>query len=232
MANTGAGWLDDGSGQLRWWDGSKWTDYYFDAAIGAVIDRSSSPAGPVAAAPSTPSAGFDRKAAILISCVIVVVTLAAWGPAALLLLAGIAAAAVGVYAVLTGSFGRFRIRTRPVAAAVLAAGVFSSAIGIAVLTANHAPSQQVVAFVGTSSNSPHEPASTPTLTPTPTPVRKEAIVEERTPIPFTSSNADDPNLDAGLTAVATPGVNGEKTIRFRVVTEDGVEVSVRSSTRS
>ncbi|MFV0372863.1 DUF2510 domain-containing protein [Microbacterium sp.] len=26
MANTQAGWYEDGSGTMRWWDGQKWTD--------------------------------------------------------------------------------------------------------------------------------------------------------------------------------------------------------------
>ncbi len=26
MADTQAGWYDDGSGTMRWWDGQKWTD--------------------------------------------------------------------------------------------------------------------------------------------------------------------------------------------------------------
>lgn len=28
MANAGAGWYDDGSGRMRWWDGQQWTDQY------------------------------------------------------------------------------------------------------------------------------------------------------------------------------------------------------------
>jgi hypothetical protein len=26
VANTQAGWYDDGAGNQRWWDGEKWTD--------------------------------------------------------------------------------------------------------------------------------------------------------------------------------------------------------------
>jgi hypothetical protein len=227
MANAAAGWFDDGSGQLRWWDGVRWTTYYYDARTGAVVDRSATPVGPVAVATASNGAmsGLNLKAAIITTSVIVVVVLAAWGPAALLLLAGLVAGAVGLYAVLKGSLGRLRIRTRPVAIAVLAAGVFASSIGGAALAASQTPSRDVVAFVDTSSSTPRETTSTPTATPTPTPVRKETIVEEPSPIGFTSSTVDDPNLDVGLTAVATPGVNGEKVTRIRVITVDGAEVS-------
>ncbi|MCL1871912.1 MAG: DUF2510 domain-containing protein [Promicromonosporaceae bacterium] len=42
MADTKAGWYDDGSGTTRWWDGKQWTDQTQPpppAGIGGVIDR-------------------------------------------------------------------------------------------------------------------------------------------------------------------------------------------------
>ncbi|MFJ3322531.1 DUF2510 domain-containing protein [Curtobacterium sp. NPDC086286] len=44
MTNAQAGWYDDGSGTMRWWDGSAWTDQVQPAAapppgLGGVIDR-------------------------------------------------------------------------------------------------------------------------------------------------------------------------------------------------
>lgn len=29
MANADAGWYDDGSGTMKWWDGTKWTDHEY-----------------------------------------------------------------------------------------------------------------------------------------------------------------------------------------------------------
>jgi hypothetical protein len=44
MTNAQAGWYDDGSGTMRWWDGSAWTEQVQPAAapspgLGGVIDR-------------------------------------------------------------------------------------------------------------------------------------------------------------------------------------------------
>ncbi|MDR1387506.1 MAG: DUF2510 domain-containing protein [Propionibacteriaceae bacterium] len=43
MAETNAGWYDDGTGVKRWWDGQKWTDQTQPpppvAGIGDAIDR-------------------------------------------------------------------------------------------------------------------------------------------------------------------------------------------------
>jgi hypothetical protein len=44
MTNAQAGWYDDGSGTMRWWDGTAWTSEVQPAAaptpgIGGVIDR-------------------------------------------------------------------------------------------------------------------------------------------------------------------------------------------------
>jgi len=44
MTNAQAGWYDDGSGTMRWWDGSAWTEQVRPAAapspgLGGVIDR-------------------------------------------------------------------------------------------------------------------------------------------------------------------------------------------------
>ncbi|WP_022904916.1 MULTISPECIES: DUF2510 domain-containing protein [unclassified Curtobacterium] len=44
MTNAQAGWYDDGSGTMRWWDGSAWTEQVQQPAapapgIGGMIDR-------------------------------------------------------------------------------------------------------------------------------------------------------------------------------------------------
>lgn len=217
------GWFDDGSGQQRWWDGQGWTDYYFDAASGAVIDRGSELVGTTT--PTAKPPGVNRWTRLVILSVVLVVIVALWGLAGLLLAGGLVAGAIGLYAVWKGSFGRLRIRTRPVAVAVLVAGVFVTSVGGAALATNQADKSDVAAFVSTGPASTQTATPSPNSKPTPTPVRKEAIIEETAPIAFTSSNVDDPNLDAGLTAVATAGAHGQKVTRIRVITVDGVEIS-------
>lgn len=44
MANAQAGWYDDGTGAMRWWDGQVWTDQYQPQipqtpGLGGVIER-------------------------------------------------------------------------------------------------------------------------------------------------------------------------------------------------
>jgi hypothetical protein len=185
MAHAGAGWFDDGSGELRWWDGVQWTSYYFDGATGAVVDRGAAQSKPfVTTAAKREASGLNVKAAVITLSVIVVVILIAWGPAALLLAAGLGAGAVGLYAVLKGSLARLRIRRRSVAVAVLAAGVLVASLGGVALAASNSPRQDVGTFAGTDPEPTRKASSTPTSTPTPTPVRKETIVEERAPIAF------------------------------------------------
>nr|WP_227820302.1 G5 domain-containing protein [Agromyces aureus] len=155
--------------------------------------------------------------------VVGVVILALWGWGGLLVVSGLIAGTVGLYALLRGSFSRLRIQTRPVGVAVLVAGIVVASVGGAAVAANQPADHDVAAFVDAGVASPRASASAPT--PTPTPVRKETIVEESAPIAFSTSNVDDPNLDVGLTALATAGADGQKVIRTRVVTVDGVEVS-------
>jgi hypothetical protein len=229
LGNSKAGWYDDGSGQLRWWDGQQWTSYYFDPRTSAVVDRSATPVGPVAqVSKGTSSAagagGRKQWPAIVTAIAVALVVVVTSGLGGFLLVLGVAGIAVGLFAVLNGSWPRLRIHSRAVASGILAAGLVVSTIGGVALAAANAPTDQRAAFVGTNSNGAQDRKATPTPSPTPTPVREETILEERTPIPFTTSNVDDPNIDVGASAVVTPGVNGEKLTRIRVVTEDGVEV--------
>lgn len=226
MPQAKAGWFDDGSGELRWWDGTNWTSYYVDPRSGRVVDRASTPAidstGRVLAAPALKS-GPNLRPAVVTAVIIGGVILLFGGPAAVLIAAGLVAAAVGVYAVINGSADRLKIRTRRVAVGVLLAGLFASGIGGAAIAANRPANEKVQPFAATGAEDSR--SATPTSSPTPTPVRVETIIEERAPVAFSSSSVNDPNLDIGVTAIVTAGVDGEKVTRIRVTTVDGVEVA-------
>jgi resuscitation-promoting factor RpfB len=224
MALTPPGWFDDGSGQLRYWNGSDWTEYFFDSKTGAVVNRDPAADGPVAVlTPKTSQAsGANIRAAVITGSVLVIAIIAFAWPAALLFSTGIAAGTVGLYALLKGSLSRLRIRTRSVAATVLVAGILASSLGGAALAA---PAGRDRSDPSAEASQEASPSPTPTSTPTPTPVRQESIIEERAAIPYTSGTIDDPNLDVGSTSLSTVGTDGEKITRIRVVTVDGVEIS-------
>lgn len=52
--STPAGWYDDGSGRLRWWDGQQWTEHFAD-------QQSAAPEAPAAAQGAAEPAGDERK---------------------------------------------------------------------------------------------------------------------------------------------------------------------------
>lgn len=216
MPDTPAGWFDDGSGQLRWWDGDRWSDYYYETSSGAVVDRGTSVSGPTAFTSRSRPVRWSRQlptAVIAISVVMVVVLLTSRFYV-LLLLVGLVAGLTGLIAVLNGSFLRMRIRSRRAASVVLVAGILVSTVGGTALAAGGPPPI----------DSARETRPTPTETATSTPPQETTIVEERTAVPYSSSTVDDPNLDVGNRAVVTSGVNGEKLTRIRVVTEYGREI--------
>ncbi|MEL4320309.1 G5 domain-containing protein [Leifsonia sp. YIM 134122] len=230
MANSPAGWFDDGSGRQRWWDGNAWTERYLDEYATPVT---STPTAKVKAAGSTVKMPGGRSPKLLrnilfaVSALVVIIVLASSGWAGLLLLIGIAVLAAGIYALVIGSFKAIRVKSRAGAVLVLVVGLaVVSAGGSAVASANR-PSQQLAASQVESTAGPTaaKKSATPTPTPTPTPVRTTKQVEERTPIPYTSSTVDDANLDAGATAVAVVGVAGEKLTTWSVIYQDGVEIS-------
>ncbi|WAB83606.1 DUF4041 domain-containing protein [Microcella daejeonensis] len=62
MSNAAAGWYDDGSGRMRWWDGQQWTLHFADQQAQVVTEPQQSPA----AAKGSPKISFfgGKKAAI------------------------------------------------------------------------------------------------------------------------------------------------------------------------
>jgi hypothetical protein len=164
---------------------------------------------------------------LLIPAVIVLLlVLRFWFVAVLLLAVG--AIVLGVWALARGSAPR--IKSRQIGAGVLAAGALALVIGsggVAAEMDSSPPADSVAASTMNPSESAAPRTTAPRTTPSakPKPVQEVQEVEERSAVPFTSSTVDDGNLASGTTAVATAGANGERTVKYRVTYEDGVEIS-------
>jgi hypothetical protein len=226
------GWYADAShgGQVRWWNGTAWSDYPTPSAPGPAA-----PSVPTVPAPTVPAAAqkapMPKPARIAIAVVLgfIVLLIAAGsgilGP--LLVVLGLLAAAVGAYAAVVGSAPRFRVNSRKIGALFLGAGLFAAMIGGAANAATYSPPTASLSAGVTSDSEESEPAKTakptPTATPTPTPVVEQKEVREPIVIPFDSTTTDDATLAVGTTAIAVAGAHGEKVIVHLVTYTDGVE---------
>jgi hypothetical protein len=116
-----------------------------------------------------------------------------------------------------GHSGNLRPRWRATAGLVLVMASASLVVGCAAIAAD---SGHPTADPSMSED------SRPKITATPTPTSSTTVRAEevREAVPFTTSTIDDPNLDVGTTALFTAGRDGERTITYEVVYEDGVEV--------
>lgn len=215
MSSPSAGWFDDGSGRLRWWNGTSWTDQYADQAENANGGGAPKPA-------NDGRSGSGRLVWIVI-VVVIGLGLLMIGMPGILMLLGIAAVIVGVLSLAGKGWSRVRIASRPIAVGVLMAGIVLGTVGGVAAAASRPGPAPIAANFAEVSGSPSTRASH-SPSPSPTPRLTETIVEERSVIPYTSSTIDDPNLDVGVVVVSTPGSNGEKLTRTRVISEGGKEL--------
>jgi hypothetical protein len=164
--------------------------------------------------------------ASVLGFVVLVIAIASGILPQLVVLVGLFAAAIGVYALLVGSARRFRVKSRKFGAVIVGAGLLFAMAGGAAGAATYTPQPASLAS-GSSSTSDDATAPTtsakPTPTPTPTPVVTQEEVREPVVIPFEITTVDDSNLAVGTTALSTAGVNGEKAIVHLVTYTDGIE---------
>ncbi|MCD1570456.1 G5 domain-containing protein [Agromyces mediolanus] len=213
MKTPPAGWYDDGTGGMRWWDGTRWAEA-----------RSTGPGpGPAPSGAATArAAGPSRRTKIVLLVIAAVVGLGLLmqGWPGVLLVLGLASAAFAVQSLRgRGALG-LRIANQRTAAILLVSGILVAGAGGVAYGASRTPAPQFASSVGAAATeSPKR-----SMSPAPTTRREVSVIEERTVVPFSSSTVDDPNLDSGLSSVAVVGVDGEKVTKIRVTTEDGVEV--------
>jgi hypothetical protein len=153
--------------------------------------------------------------AIVALLVVIVLLIRFWFVA--LILAGVAALAIGLVALVRGN--AYKVRSRTAGAVVLTVSLVALGIGGAGAAAAIRPSDNLNETAST-----RVEAGPRKATATPTPVREIKTIEENVPVAFTSSTVDDGDVAQGTVITVTPGVNGQRTITYEIIYEDGVEV--------
>ncbi len=170
-------------------------------------------------APATPTIGPWTWVGIIGSGLWLLINLVTSGISGVLIGAGVIALFTAIFSLAAGRLSWLNIPSRKAGALVLAGSLVVLFTGASL--APRPTSSDVVALVGSSTD---EPSPTPTRT---AEVKKPKVttanVNDVQVVPFTESTVDDPNLAAGTTAVTTTGVNGQRTIVYKVTYTDGVE---------
>lgn len=217
--NTPQGWYTDPHQptQQRWWDGTQWTSH--TAPLGHA------PATAVAAAPAEAKSS-RLKIILIVGAAVLVIMLLTRSLGAILMFAGLVLFFVAIYAIVRGSAKLFRVRSRGAAWAALGIAFVLMFVGSGANAALGGPGSNSTGSGATSTDAkPFAPMQkTEKPTPSPKPTTFEEVDESKT-VPFERTTVDDPQIDAGQTAVTTVGVDGTKVTTYRVTYVDGVEVS-------
>lgn len=154
-----------------------------------------------------------------IAVLLLIISVATGGIAALLITLGVVALLTAGYVVITGRRSWAMLPSRRTGAVGLGVAVLlmiggGAAYGIA---ATHSTVQ--LAGASGSTTSPRK------VTPTPSPVVTVKEESMTAPVPFGQVAATDPNVLVGTTTVTVTGINGVKTTIFRVTYTDGAETA-------
>jgi len=226
MSQPPAAWHPDpeNPNQLRWWDGHQWSAATAPSPAAAATSQRQQPVEAPAPSPAPRRTGW-RIAGIVAGSLVAGGILARYAPV-VMIFAIVAAVIVALFVLLVRPAPALGLRSRPsglvalgvAALLVTGGGIASASTGTATPTASE---PQTFATVPTASATPQAEAS-PTPTPVPTTIQ---TATEEVLVPFEATTTDDPNLDQGVTALVTAGVDGLKVITYRLTVVDGVETA-------
>jgi hypothetical protein len=136
----------------------------------------------------------------------------------MLVLVGVLLLLTALYVALTGRRSWAMLPSRKAGGFALIAAVIAIIVGGSAIGGTGTPKDQLT-------DSRASTSSSATQTPTPTPTPEVEVKEESTttPVPFGQVAASDPNALVGTSAVTVVGVDGVKTLTYRVTYTDGVE---------
>lgn len=149
----------------------------------------------------------------------------------LIVLLGLIGIFFGAAAVITGSAGLARIRSRKAGALVAGISLFAVIIASSAQSSAQLPEPNTAGGGGSGFSAGTDPSGAPTATTTPTPsatptpVATETEVKESTVVPFSAVTVEDNTIDVGQSVVTSTGVDGQKVTTYLVSYLDGVEVS-------
>lgn len=215
MTSTQPGWFADPSdgSKLRWWNGQAWTEHV--ARDGATWVEAL-PASPVVTARRLPVWGWALIGIVgLIAMFLLPQFFALFALAVLI---------TGVVALAKGTPTWLRLKSKNLAVAVTA-GAAAVFLVAGAVSANTSPrvSEDASVVGAVPFVAGDEGTESPKPLPTPTPTTREEKVTE--PIVFEQTTVDDPATARGQSSVTTAGVDGEKTLTYRITLVNGTEVS-------
>lgn len=239
-----AAWYPDPKdpAQLRWWDGSTWTPHTSPAPVPdpePVQQRLATSTGTRNAKPKKNNRGW-LVVAVMVGILTLGALLRGWSPVAAILVP-LAVAALAIIVIAKGALPKVGLRNRRAGFAALGvAALLFTGTGLAtagtdatvdtsaayspqLLKEPELPAPKTTPSQTSSNGSANTARPTPKTTPTPRP--KVTIVTEETAIPFASQTVEDPQLDQGVTILATVGVAGVNVTTYRVTSIDGAETS-------
>jgi hypothetical protein len=223
------GWYEDGNGQLRYWDGSQWTERTrplppmpSTGASSMPVDRRDEKNGVLRRVPVTTWVGIAATALLAIIC------LASGGVWLALASVALVVLVTGVCSLVLRRPTWLRLPAKRatgvigVAAAIVVLIGASSAYGLS-HPVEPPPSAQAAAPIASQAPAQPSPTAAPSSPPTHVPLVITRDAQHLSVIPFASTTVSDASMPKGTTKITTVGVNGLETKTYTVTFTDGKE---------